>query len=68
MDSASDSEKRNGEVHENCTPEWKRDRDLWLHTEGGGANDGWLGVTRTRCRRERKREKRVKAGERESEK
>lgn len=47
-DSACDSEKRNGEVHEDGTPERKRDRDLWLHVEGGGTNAGWLGGIRTR--------------------
>lgn len=34
VDSASDSEKRNGEVHEDGTSETKRDGDLWLLMEG----------------------------------
>lgn len=35
VDSVSDSEKRNGEVHEEGTPERMGARDLWLHGEGG---------------------------------
>ena len=41
MDSASDSEKRNGEVHEDGTPERKGDRDLWVCMEGGRTN-AWV--------------------------
>lgn len=36
VDSASDSEKRNGKEAEDEAPERKDDRDLWLSVEGGG--------------------------------
>lgn len=40
VDSASDSEKRNGKEAEDEAPERKDDRDLWLSVEGGGRRDG----------------------------
>lgn len=51
VDSASDSEKRNGEEDEDGAPERKGDRDLWLSEEGGGREEGGrgrLGGIRTR--------------------
>lgn len=39
VDSASDSEKRNGKEAEDEAPERKDDRDLWLSVEGGGRRD-----------------------------
>lgn len=36
VDSASDSEKRNGKEAEDEAPERKDNRDLWLSVEGGG--------------------------------
>lgn len=57
MDSVSDSEKRNGEVHEDGTPERKGDRDLWLHMEGGGMNTGWEKDILSQREEERKRVK-----------
>lgn len=45
VDSASDSEKRNGKEAEDEAPERKDDRDLWLSVEGGGMEgrreEGW---------------------------
>lgn len=40
VDSASDSEKRNGKEAEDEAPERKDNRDLWLSVEGGGRRDG----------------------------
>ncbi len=60
VDSASDSEKRNGEVHEDGTSETKGDGDLWLLMEGGGGTSppgvaGW--DEDTLSPQERRREK-----------
>lgn len=43
MDSASDSEKRNGKEAEDEAPERKDDRDLWLSVEGGRRDGGTEG-------------------------
>lgn len=60
MDSASDSEKRDGVVQEDSTPERKGDRDLWLLVEGGGTSAGVAGWDKDASSSREEERKRVK--------